>query len=75
MAKVSSGRDTSRPTLAIAIGFNSALFSLADAATGLLERPSIPHLTQNATGDSVETDGRLGVLLLEETPTGISEPW
>lgn len=44
-------------------------------ATGLLERPTVPRLSQNGTGDSVETDGRLGVLVLEDTPpTGDRRP-
>lgn len=35
---------------------------------GLLERLHVPRRTQTATGDPVESDGRLGVLILEEAP-------
>jgi hypothetical protein len=37
-------------------------------ATGLVERPLVPRRTENATGDAVETDGRLGVLVLADVP-------
>jgi LssY C-terminus len=37
------------------------------AATGLVERPAAPLRTENATGDALETDGRLGVLVLAPT--------
>jgi hypothetical protein len=30
-----------------------------------MERPSAPQHSQNATGDKIETDARMAVLLLE----------
>jgi hypothetical protein len=34
-------------------------------ALALVERPAVPTSTENATGDKVETDGKMAVLLLE----------
>jgi hypothetical protein len=34
-------------------------------AVTLVERPGVPRETHNATGDSIETDGRMAVLLLD----------
>jgi LssY C-terminus len=39
-------------------------FTGGAAATGLVERPTAPLRTENATGDTLETDGRLGVVVL-----------
>jgi len=34
----------------------------------LVDRPNVPRHSQNATGDNLETDGRMAVLLLAEEP-------
>jgi len=33
-------------------------------AVGLVERPKVPTAGENATGDKIETDGKMAVLLL-----------
>jgi hypothetical protein len=40
------------------------LFSCQVAGLALVERPTAPTSSQNATGDNLETDGRMVVLLL-----------
>ncbi len=44
---------------------NDLLFTRQVTAFDLLDRPDVPRKTQNATGDSIETDGRIAVLLLD----------
>ncbi|HOK47414.1 MAG TPA: LssY C-terminal domain-containing protein, partial [Bryobacteraceae bacterium] len=41
------------------------LFAGSVQALSLVERPEVPQLSQNATGDNLETDGRMAVLLLK----------
>ncbi|MGE5567943.1 MAG: LssY C-terminal domain-containing protein [Rhodospirillales bacterium] len=41
------------------------LFAGSVQALSLVERPEVPKLSQNATGDKLETDGRMAVLLLK----------
>jgi len=43
---------------------NDLLFSGRVAGLALVERPTAPTSSQNATGDNLETDGRMVVLLL-----------
>ena len=43
---------------------NDLLFSGHVEAFDLLERPAVPRKGRNATGDSLETDGRIAILLL-----------
>jgi hypothetical protein len=40
------------------------------AAASLVERPGVPSHGVNATGDTIETDGRMAVLVLRRTPAG-----
>jgi hypothetical protein len=35
----------------------------------LVDRPAVPEHGQNATGDDVETDGKMAVLILSDSPT------
>jgi hypothetical protein len=44
---------------------NDLLFTGRVRARELIGRPQAPRETQNATGDRIETDGRIAVLLLE----------
>ena len=41
------------------------LFTGRVKAVELLDRPQVPHLASNATGDRIETDGRVAALLLQ----------
>jgi hypothetical protein len=43
---------------------NDLIFSGHVAAMALVERPAVPQHGQNATGDSLDTDGKIAVLLL-----------
>jgi hypothetical protein len=44
---------------------NDLLFTGSVKAYELVDRPQVPRQSHNATGDSIETDGRIAVLLLE----------
>jgi len=44
---------------------NDLLFAGHVRAFGLVDRPQVPRQARNATGDSIETDGRVAVLLLD----------
>jgi hypothetical protein len=44
---------------------NDLLFTGRVKSVALVDRPAVPQHGQNATGDSVETDGRMAVLLLQ----------
>jgi hypothetical protein len=44
---------------------NDLLFSGRVKSVALVERPKVPQKGQNATGDSVETDGKMAVLILQ----------
>lgn len=41
------------------------LFTGKVSAVGLVDRPDVPRHSQNATGDDINTDGRMAVLLLK----------
>ena len=41
---------------------NDLLFTGQAGALDLFERPAVPHQTFNATGDRIETDGRIAIL-------------
>ena len=43
---------------------NDLLFTEMVQSVALVERPGVPQHSQNATGDSLETDGKMAVLLL-----------
>jgi hypothetical protein len=44
---------------------NDLVFGGRVKGLALIDRPTVPKETRNATGDAVTTDGRLAVLLLE----------
>jgi hypothetical protein len=44
---------------------NDLLFTGRVKGFELVDRPQVPRETQNATGDRIETDGRIAVLLLD----------
>jgi hypothetical protein len=44
---------------------NDLLFTGRVKGLDLVDRPQVPRETQNATGDRIETDGRIAVLLLD----------
>ncbi len=44
---------------------NDLLFTGRVKSVALVDRPAVPQHGQNATGDSVETDGKMAVLLLQ----------
>jgi hypothetical protein len=44
---------------------NDLLFTGRVRSVALVDRPAIPRNGQNATGDSVETDGRMAILVLQ----------
>jgi hypothetical protein len=44
---------------------NDLLFSGRVRSIALVERPSVPQHGQNATGDNIETDGKMAVLVLQ----------
>jgi hypothetical protein len=44
---------------------NDLLFAGHVEAFDLVERPAVPRQGRNATGDSLETDGRIAILLLK----------
>jgi len=44
---------------------NDLLFTGRVKGLELVDRPQVPRETQNATGDRIETDGRIAVLLLD----------
>jgi hypothetical protein len=44
---------------------NDLLFSGRVRSVALVDRPKVPQKGQNATGDSVETDGKMAVLILQ----------
>jgi hypothetical protein len=44
---------------------NDLLFTGRVKGFELVDRPQVPRVTQNATGDRIETDGRIAVLLLD----------
>ena len=45
---------------------NDLLFTGAIKSVALVERPDVPHNATNATGDSLETDGSMAVLLFQQ---------
>jgi hypothetical protein len=44
---------------------NDLLFTGRVRSVALVDRPTVPQHGQNATGDTVETDGKMAVLLLQ----------
>ena len=44
---------------------NDLIFSGHVTAVALVDRPAVPQHAQNATGDSLDTDGKIAVLLLQ----------
>ena len=44
---------------------NDLLFTGRVRSVALVDRPAVPQHGQNATGDSLETDGRMAVLVLQ----------
>ena len=44
---------------------NDLLFTGRVRSVALVERPAVPQHGQNATGDNVETDGKMAVLILQ----------
>jgi hypothetical protein len=45
------------------------LFTGRVQGIALVDRPNVPLKSQNATGDNLETDGKIAVLLLDAVPT------
>jgi hypothetical protein len=48
---------------------NDLLFTGSVESVELVDRPNVPQSAQNATGDSLETDGRIAVLVLNRILT------
>ena len=44
---------------------NDLLFAGAVKSLALVDRPEVPRQSQNATGDKLETDGHMAVLILK----------
>ena len=62
---LSSTSSTRRSTVERAKVVSDLLFTGRVQSLALVERPKVPRTSRNATGDAIETDGRMAVLVLK----------